>query len=126
MRSEIDRLLRGLYDARLRGDVDGVCRVFSEDAKFKITGASHHASPIAVVAVGIAEICQWVALLIKTFQLKDHTILAVIIEEERAAVHWHADIYSRITGLSVPADVVDLVEVRNQRIVSYTEFLAPG
>jgi ketosteroid isomerase-like protein len=120
-RSEIDRLLRGLYDARLRGDLDGVCRVFSEDAKFRIAGVSHH----AVVAVGVGEIRQWIALLIKTFQLNDHAVLAVIIDEDKAAVQWKADIFSRITGLSVPTDVVDLIELRNERIVSYTEFLAP-
>jgi ketosteroid isomerase-like protein len=124
-RSEIDRLLRELYAARLSGDLDGVCRVFSEDAKFKITGISHHTSPIAVGAVGIGEIRQWLALLIKTFQLNDHAILSIIIEKERAAVQWQANIFSRITGLSIPTDVVDLVEVRNRRILSYTEFLAP-
>jgi ketosteroid isomerase-like protein len=124
-RSEIDRLLRELYDARLRGDLDGVCRTFSEDAKFKLAGISHHASPIAVGIVGLYEIRQWLAMLIKTFVLNDHTILAVIIENETAAVQWRANIFSRITGISVPTDVVDWIEVRNQRIVSYTEFLAP-
>jgi ketosteroid isomerase-like protein len=125
-RSEIERLLRGLYAARVRGDLDGLCRCFSEDAKFKIAGGSRHASPIALFAVGIAEIRQWLTLLIKTFQLHDHSILEMIVEHDRAAIHWRAQIYSRISGIAAPTELVDLVEVRHGRIASYAEFLAPG
>jgi ketosteroid isomerase-like protein len=124
-RSEIDRLLRGLYAARVRGDLEGLCRAFSEDAKFKIAGVSRHVSPIAVTAVGIGEIRQWLALLLKTFQLSDQKILSMIVENERAAVQWQAKVYSRITGMTVGTELVDLIEVRNGSITSYTEFLAP-
>ena len=123
-RLDIDRLLRELYGARMRGDLDGVCRTFSNDAKFQLAGASH-ASPIAITAVGIKEIRSWLALLIKTFRLKDHTIFSMIIDGTRAAVHWRARIYSNITGITVLTELVDLVEVQNGRIGSYTEFFVP-
>jgi ketosteroid isomerase-like protein len=125
-RSEIDRLLRELYAARVRSDLDGVCRGFGEAAKFKVAGVSHHGSPIAITAIGIGEIRQWFALLLKTFQLKDQMILSMIVENERAAVHWQAKIYSRISGLTVLTELVDLFELHDGRIGSYTEFLAPG
>jgi ketosteroid isomerase-like protein len=124
-RSEVEGLLRELYAARVRGDLDGLCRAFSEDAKFRIAGVSQ-VSPVALTAVGGSEIRQWLALLLKTFQLSDQMILSMIVENERAAVHWRAKIYSRITGLTVLTELVDLAEVKNGRIVSYTEFLAPG
>ena len=123
-RLEIDRLLRELYGARARGDLDGVCRTFSNDAKFQIAGASH-TSPIVIAAVGINEIRSWLALLIKTFQLKDQTILAMIIDGSQAAVHWRARIYSKVTGAMVLTELVDLVQVRDGRIASYTEFFVP-
>src|SRR5437899_969126 len=123
-RAEIDCLLRELYAARVRGDLDGVCRTFSNDAKFEIAGASH-ASPIAITAVGINEIRSWLALMIKTFQIKDQVILSVIIEGTKAATHWRARIHSRITGTTVVTELVDLVQVRDGRIVSYTEFFVP-
>jgi len=124
-RAEIEGLLRGLYAARLRGDLDAVCRTFSEDAKFKIAGIGHHASPIAIRAIGIGEIRQWLALLIKTFQLSDQAILSIIVENDRAAAQWQANVYSRITGSRVPTDLVDMVEIRGGRIASYVEFVAP-
>jgi len=124
-RSEIRRLLRELYDARVRSDLEGLCRAFSAEATFKIAGISHHAAPIAVTAVGIGDIRQWLTLLLKTFQVKDQVILSTIVENDRAAVHWRAKIHSRITGITVLTELVDLVEVSDGRIVSYMEFLAP-
>jgi len=123
-RLAIDRLLRELYSARVRGDLDAVCRTFSQDAEFRIAGAGH-ANPIAITAAGIDGIRSWLALLIKTFQLKDHTILETIIDGPKAAVHWRATIHSRITGTAILTDVVDLIEVRDSHIASYVEFFAP-
>jgi ketosteroid isomerase-like protein len=123
-RLAIDRLLRELYNARVRGDLDAVCRTFSRDAEFRIAGASH-ANPIAITAAGIDGIRSWLALLIKAFRLKDHTILATIIDGAKAAVHWRATIHSRITGTAILTDVVDLIEVRDGHIASYVEFFAP-
>jgi hypothetical protein len=75
-RLDIDRLLRRLYSARVQGDLDGVCGTFSHDAKFQIAGASH-VSPIAITALGLDEIRSWLALIIKTFQINDQTILSL-------------------------------------------------
>ncbi|MGH7088165.1 MAG: nuclear transport factor 2 family protein, partial [Stellaceae bacterium] len=94
-------------------------------AIFRIAGASRHASPIAIGAAGIDEIRQWLSLLLKTFQLDDRSTRMLLIDPPRAAVHWQAKVYSRITGLTVPTELVDLVEVRGGAIASYTEFLMP-
>ena len=124
-RARIERLLWRLYAARLGGDLEGLCREFTQDAKFKIVGVSRHVSPVAVTAVGIGEIRQWLSLLLRTFQLSNQTILSMIIENEKAAVQWQASIYSKITGVSVLTELVDLVETRDGRINSYTEFAIP-
>jgi ketosteroid isomerase-like protein len=124
-RSEVHSLLQELYAARVRSDLDGLCRIFSTEATFRIAGISRHVSPIAVTAVGIHEIRQWLALLLKTFQINDQVIVAMIVENDRAAVHWRAKIYSKISGITMPTELVDLVEVRDGDVLSYTEFLAP-
>jgi len=120
-RLDTDRLLRRLYAARVQSDLDGVCGTFSRDAKFQIAGASR-VSPIGIVAVGIDEIRSWLALMIKTFQINDQTILSLIIDGAEADVHWRAKIRSRITGAAVMTELVDLVQIRDGRITSYTEF----
>jgi ketosteroid isomerase-like protein len=123
-RIEIDGLLRGLYAARLRGDLDAVCRSFSDDAVFQIAGAGQ-VSPVSNRAVGVNEFRPLLAVMIKTFKLRDQVILAILIDGAKAAVHWRAGVYSRITGTMALTEFVAIVEVRNARIVSYLEFFAP-
>jgi ketosteroid isomerase-like protein len=123
-RSEIDRLLRELYAARARSDLDAICRIFTDDAIWRVAGASR-SGQIAIVAHGGEQIRSWLALMLKTFQLSDLEILSTIIDGARAAGHWRARIHSRITGADVPTELVDLIEVRDGRIRSYTEFFVP-
>jgi len=123
-RREIDGLLRGLYAARLRGDLDAVCQSFSDDAVFQIAGAGQ-VSPVSNRAVGVGEFRPLLAVMIKTFKLRDQVILAILIDGTKAAVHWRAGVYSRITGTMVLTEFIAIVEVRDGRIVSYLEFFAP-
>lgn len=123
-RLEIDRLLRELYAARMRGDLDAVCRSFADDAVFQIAGAGQ-VSPVSNRAVGVGEFRPLLAVMIKTFKLRDQVILAILIDGAKAAVHWRAGVYSRITGTMALTEFVAIVEVRDARIVSYLEFFAP-
>jgi ketosteroid isomerase-like protein len=123
-RLETKRLLDELYAARLRGDLDGVCRTFSNEATFQIAGASD-ASPIGIKSVGIAQFRPLLGLMIKSFKLSDLTVLSLIIDGVKAAVHWRVKVHSKITGLTVVTELVDIVEVNDRRIASYIEFFAP-
>jgi ketosteroid isomerase-like protein len=123
-RSEIEKLLRGLYDARLRGDLDAVCSALTDDADFRIVGAGN-AGPIAIAATGKSEFRSWLALMLKSFRFDELKILGLIVEGENAAGHWQARIYSRVTGAKILTELVDLVRIRDGRICSYTEFFAP-
>jgi ketosteroid isomerase-like protein len=120
-RLEIDRLLRELYAGRMRGDLEAVCRIFADDAKFQIAGPSH-TTQISVSSVGIDELRSLLAVMLKTFKLSEHTILSMIIDGAKAAVHWRAKVHSRITGQRALTELVDIVEIRDGRITSYIEF----
>ena len=123
-RVQIERLLQTLYTARVGGDLDTLCRTFTDDAKFRISGASD-GKPISISAVGTAQIRTWLNMMIKTFRMADQSIVSLTVEGARAAVHWRCTIHSKITGTVVPTELVDLVEVREGRIGSYTEFFVP-
>jgi ketosteroid isomerase-like protein len=123
-RLEIDGLLRKLYAARLRGDLEAVCASFSDDAVFQIAGAGQ-ITPVANRAVGVGQFRPLLATMIKAFKLSDEAILSILIDGMKAAVHWQVQVYSRITGTTVLTELIDLVEVRNARIVSYIEFFVP-
>ncbi|HEX4683956.1 MAG TPA: nuclear transport factor 2 family protein [Gemmatimonadaceae bacterium] len=123
-RQEIERLLRGLYAARMSGDLAAVCEKFTADARFQIAGASH-ATPVAVTAVGTREYRPLLSIMLKTFKLSDEEIVSLLIDGAKAAVHWRVNIFSRMTGTTVRTELVDVIEIRNGKIGSYMEFFAP-
>lgn len=124
-RVDTERLLLELYAARVRGDLAAVCATFTNDASFQVAGAGSNASPVAMKAVGVAEFRPLLAIMIKSFKLSEQTILSMLIDGGKAAVHWRAKIHSRIAGTTVLTELVDVVEVRDGRIASYTEFFVP-
>lgn len=123
-RLKFERLLRELYEARMHGPVDRLCKVFSPDIHFRIAGTSD-GKPISINADGIEAVRPWLAMLVKTFRLSEHHIESMLVDQDRAAVHWSASIHSRITGAQVKTELVDLVQFRNLQIISYVEFFVP-
>jgi ketosteroid isomerase-like protein len=124
-RRQVEELLRALHAARLEANLERLCALFSTDAHLRIQGTSDGKS-IAVAASGIAQIRQWIAILVKTFRLSEYKLLTLTIEGERASAHWRVDIHSRITGALVATELVDLLEVRDGQIASYVEFFVPS
>jgi ketosteroid isomerase-like protein len=123
-RLEVETLVKDLHAARTEGRLDAVCALFAPDARFKIAGASD-GKPIAITAQGDAEIRAWLAVMLKTFKLTRYQLLSLVIDGARVAAHWRVDIHSKITGVIVPTELVDLLEVKGGRITSYREFFAP-
>lgn len=123
-RLAVEQLVRELHAARLAGDLERVCALYSEDARLRIAGTTD-GKPIAIAASGIAEIRPWMSILVKTFRMSQYTMLSLTIDAPRAAAHWRVDILSKITGVVVPTELVDLIDVRGGRISSHTEFFVP-
>jgi hypothetical protein len=61
----------------------------------------------------------------KVFRLSDYHLISLIIEGPRVAAHWRVNILSKVTGVTVPTELVDLVETDGDRIQSYSEFFVP-
>lgn len=120
----IQQLVQELHAARVEGHLDRLCGLFAADARFRIAGASE-GKPIAISANGGGEIRTWLSVIVRTFRITHYRSLSTIVEGPRASAHWRADIHSKITGLVVATELVDLVEVRDGRIAAYTEFFAP-
>jgi ketosteroid isomerase-like protein len=123
-RAQVEQVLHELYAARVSGQLGPLCELFDEHARFRIAGSGDR-SPIAIEAKGVGEIRPWLSLLVKTFRLTNFETLAVVIDAPRAAVQWRADIHSRITGVVVSTELLDLLEISAGRIVSYVELFVP-
>jgi ketosteroid isomerase-like protein len=120
-REDIDKLVREAYRRRVAEDVAGVCELFAPEAEFHFVAAPK-ASAASFAANGRPALSPLMERLIKTFQLKDFNLKAVLIDGNRVAAHWNARVRSTINGLEVVTDVMDLMEVRDGKIASFIEF----
>jgi ketosteroid isomerase-like protein len=123
-RLQIEKLVRELHTARLEGDLERLCALYDDQARLRIAGSTD-GKPIAIAAIGMAEIRPWLSILVKTFRLTQYTLLSLSVDVPRAAAHWRVDIHSKITGVVVPTELVDLIDVRGGRLSSHIEFFVP-
>jgi len=123
-RSQVEQLVKELHAARMEGHLERLCAVFAPDARLRIAGSSD-GKPIAIDASRIARIRPWLSILVKTFRLSRYQLLSMTIEGAAAAAPRRGDIESKITGIIVPTELVDLIEVRNGQISSQIEFFVP-
>jgi ketosteroid isomerase-like protein len=118
------RIIETLHAARVAGDLAGMLSVFSADGNYEILGASADKS-IAIRAQTLAEFRPWLAMMVKVFRLTNYQLLSLTSESPRIVAHWRADIYSKVTGVTVLTELVDVVELGERGVVKYTEFFAP-
>jgi ketosteroid isomerase-like protein len=123
-RASLEMVLQELYGARAVGDLERLCALFAPEAVFRISGSSD-GKPIAIAAKGLEEIRSWLEVLVKTFRLSRYEIESMLIERSKAAVHWRAGIHSRVTGANTATELIDLIEIGNGRIRSFTELFVP-
>jgi len=121
----MESLVRELHAARLEGDLERLCALFTADAHLRIVGTSD-GKPIAIAADGPEQIRTWLGMMVKSFRLSNYQLLSTLIDGEHAAVRWRVQIRSRITGVIVSTELVDLVDARDGHIAAHTEFFVPG
>lgn len=120
-RAEKEKILRELYEARVRGDLVTINRHFSENARFEMAGAPGVAR-IAVKTRGAEEYRPLIAHLIKIFRMSELDIRSILIEGDRAAVQWRVKVVSGVTGEEIVTDLCDMIEFQGNRVVSFVEF----
>jgi hypothetical protein len=119
-----ERVIKQLHAARVAGDLAGMCSVFAGAGRFEILGASAD-KPIAIRATNLAEFRPWLSMMVKIFRLNNYELLSLTVEMPRVVAHWRADILSKVTGATVPTELVDIAQIDAERISGYTEFFAP-
>lgn len=123
-RAAAERMVRDLHMARIAGDLAGMCRLFAEHGRFEIAGASSD-KPIAIRAQSLADFRPWLAMMTKVFRLTDYQLISLLVEGSRLCAHWRVNIFSKVTGVLVPTELVDLIELGDDRIKTYSEFFVP-
>jgi ketosteroid isomerase-like protein len=117
-------IIASLHQARLQGDLPAMCAHFADIGRFEIIGSSAD-KPIRISADNLASFRPWLAMMVKVYRFNNYSLDQVIVDGRRIAANWRVDIHSKVTGVSVPTELIDLAEVHDGRIVSYKEFFVP-
>ena len=120
-RTMIERTIKDAYAARKRGDVDSIVKMFTDDAHFQLAGA-YVTSPVAVETMSSGDLKAALTALVATFEWLEQDIQSILVEGDKAAVHWRGKIRSTVTGQVVDTELVDLFELKDGRISSFVEF----
>lgn len=121
-RQAMEDLLEALYAARVRGDLEGVVKLFAPNASFKVAG-SDRASPMPTLVKGEADIRSLMQAMIESFELSDFTILDMLIDGSSAAIRWQTTIHYPVTGQIFTTEIADFITMDNGQVTSFIEFI---
>jgi ketosteroid isomerase-like protein len=119
-RDEMLRVMGDGYIARVNGDVDKLLAVFTPDAKFTLNAAPPQPT-VAVMTEG-GGMRTALSQLVEAFEFKDLKIVDSVIEGDKAAIRIRFTVTSRATGKSAVTESLDLIEFRDGKVASYTQF----
>ncbi len=119
-KAAIEKLVRDAYAARKRGDYDAMAALCAPSASLRIVGAPEH--PVAGLARGRAALRERFATLAQ-FAFANQKMLSILVEGDRAAVHWRAKVTFKPTGKSAVTEFCDLWTIRNGKMTSLIQFI---
>jgi ketosteroid isomerase-like protein len=115
------KVTRRAYDARGKGELDGLVAAFHPDAVFTLVG-DKRALEVTGSVHGHRDLRETFGGFIATFDFVERKILSEVIEGDRAAVHSRLVVRYKPTGEIRATDVVDLLKFQDGKIIELIEF----
>ncbi len=114
-KSETAAAIRAVYAARVAGDIPRMLSYFADDACCTLHGQGLTA-PEAPIS-GRAALAAVFGALVEVYKFEDWTEIALLVDGDRAALHWRARVTAARTGAAETFDVFDFVRFRGGKIV---------
>jgi len=118
-RSHIEQTIRALWVARLKEDVDQTLKDFAEDGIFGLNAQGLDASLETVK--GKAAVKATLQTFFTLWQLDDWKEVELLVDGEKALLHWRARATFTGTKKSANFDVFDVIRFRDGKIVEYRQ-----
>jgi ketosteroid isomerase-like protein len=120
-RMAIESLIKDAYEARHRGDLDALMGYFHPDCRYRFAGA---VAPDAMFTqpVGRAAVRTQMQGLIAAFVFSNVEWLSLVVEADKAALYWRADVFCAPSGRSGSFEIMDLFEIADGKIASLVQF----
>jgi ketosteroid isomerase-like protein len=118
-RSDIEKSLRNAYAARVSGNVEVAMTYFADDGVFRIHGRGTGVPALSDAVVGKRAIAEAMAQLVKDWRFDDWKELALLVDGDKAALHWTARATCMETNKSEMLDAFDLVTFCDGKFVDF-------
>jgi ketosteroid isomerase-like protein len=120
-RADIESAVRSLYAARVKGDLEKVLAGFADDAVFGLNGRGTQVAALATPSKGKAALRPLMKDLIDTWRFDDWKELALLVDGERALLHWTARVTCLPTNKTEQFEVFDLITFRDGKVVDHRQ-----
>lgn len=119
-RNEYERLIHTFYENRLANDSEACLAHFSPTASFHLIGtpAAAPSAPLHPDAVR-----RQVTDMVHTWEWKKFDLQSIVIDGDRAAIHYRLTAGFKPTRDVLTTDVVDLMTFANGKVTSFIEFV---
>ena len=118
-RTQIEDTVRALSAARVQGDLEGTLKGVAEHAAFSLNGRGTGQKSLSERSTGKAAIRPVLRQLIENWRFDDWKQISLLIDGEKALLHWTARVTCVPTGKSENFDVFDLITFQDGEIVDY-------
>lgn len=120
-RAVIEDVLRSTYAGRVRGDVEATLAGFADDVIFEFNGRGTGRPDLGAPVVTKTALRPVMKGLIDDFRFSDWKEVALLIDGERALLHWRANVTFAGNGKSAVFDVFDSVTFRDGKIAIFRQ-----
>jgi ketosteroid isomerase-like protein len=117
----MEQSVRSLYAARVRGDLEGTLKDLAEDAVFALNGRGTGVPAMSQDCCGEAAVRESVEQLIANWRFDHWKETALLIDGNKAALHWTAHVTFAPTGKSATLEAVDVITFRDGKIVDFRQ-----
>lgn len=120
-RSAIRSLIEKAYEARVKGDLDELMSYFHSDCRFQLMGSAEREA-VCRPQEGCAAVRSQMSDFIGAFTFANFETLDVVVEGDRAAYHWRADVTFLPTGRTETFQTLDLLSFEDGKVRSLAQF----
>jgi ketosteroid isomerase-like protein len=118
-REQIKQVLAALWKARVADDLEGTLHDIAPDGMFTFNGRGLAVEAFGASTKGLAAIRPLIKDFIDNWKLADWRQVDLLIDGEKAVMHWSAKVTFQGTGKSDMLDVFDFVTFRDGKIVHF-------
>jgi ketosteroid isomerase-like protein len=120
-RGQIEEIIKSLYAARLNKDAATTVKDFAEDGVFGVYGRGTGVAALSQPTKGKAAIRSAVHGLVETWHFDDWNQIDLVIDGEKAVLHWRAKVTYLPTNKSEVFDCFDIITFRDGKIVDFRQ-----